>query len=59
MAVPAGVSATLTGYGVAVVVACVVLAVAGHWGWALALFLLSFLVDAVVVLAVRRRRQRC
>ena len=58
MAVPAGVSAALTGYGTAVVVACVVLAVTGHRGWAVALFLLSFVVDASVVLAVRRRRQR-
>ncbi|WP_100497477.1 hypothetical protein [Geodermatophilus chilensis] len=58
MAIEPTASAWLTGYGIAVVTACVVLAVAGHWGWAGALFLLSFVVDVLVVLAIRRRRQR-
>jgi membrane protein implicated in regulation of membrane protease activity len=51
-------SAWLTGYGIAVVIACVVLAVEGRWGWSVALFLASLVVDALVVLAVRRRARR-
>ncbi|WNV77211.1 hypothetical protein [Geodermatophilus sp. DSM 44513] len=51
-------STWLTVYGVAVVVVCISLAAGGWWGWALALFLLSFVVDALVVFAVRRARRR-
>ena len=51
-------TAWLTVYGVAVVAACGVLAVEGHWGWAVALFLSSSVVDVLVVRAVRRRARR-
>jgi membrane protein implicated in regulation of membrane protease activity len=58
VAIHGAASAWLTGYGMAVVTACVVLAVEGHWGWAVVLFVLSSVVDVLVVLAVRRRRGR-
>lgn len=58
VAIDGVVSAWLTGYGIAVVTACVVLAVEGRWSWSVALFLASLVVDALVVLAVRRRAPR-
>ena len=51
-------SAWLAVYGVAVVTACVLLAVEGRWGWAVAVLVLSFVVDVLVVRAVRRRARR-
>ena len=48
-------SAWLAVYGVAVVTACVLFAVEGRWGWAVAVFVLSSVVDVLVVRAVRRR----
>ncbi len=48
-------SGWLTVYGTAVIIGCVLLAVEGRWGWAVALFLLSFVVDVLVVLVTRRR----
>ena len=51
-------SAWLTVYGVAVVTACVLFAVEGRWGWAVAVFVLSSAVDVLVVRAVRRRARR-
>ena len=51
-------SAWLTVYGVAVVTACMLLAVEGRWGWAVAVFVLSSAVDVLVVRAVRRRARR-
>ena len=38
---------------VVTVIACTVAMVAGAWAWAVGLLLLSFAIDAVVVLAVR------
>ncbi len=48
-------SGWLTGYGIAVGLGCVLLALEGRLGWAVALFLLSFVVDVLVVLVTRRR----
>ncbi len=51
-------TAWLTVYGVAVVTACVLLAVEGRWGWAVAVLVLPCVVDVLVVRAVRRRARR-
>lgn len=51
-------AAWLTVYGVAVVTACVLLAVEGRWGWAVAVFVLSSVVDVLVLRGVRRRARR-
>ncbi len=47
-------SGWLTVYGTAVVIGCVLLALEGRVGWAVALFLLLFVVDVLVVLVTRR-----
>ena len=51
-------SAWLTLHGIAVVIGCVLLAAEGRWGWAVVLFLLSFVVDVLVVVVTRRRARR-
>ena len=51
-------SAWLTVYGVAVVTACVLFTVEGRWGWAVAVFVLSSVVDVLVLRGVRRRARR-
>ena len=51
-------SARLTVYGVAVVTACVLFTVEGRWGRAVSVFVLSSVVNVLVVRAFRRRARR-